>query len=69
VGQRNELYCKLIAYNITVLIHEMFELGIKADFGLKEKSLSGATFPPTLSLPKPLYTSITAYLEAGIDWL
>lgn len=32
IGQKNELYCKIIAYNITVLIHEMFELGIKPDF-------------------------------------
>lgn len=31
-AQENELLCKLIAYNITVLIHEMFELGIKPDF-------------------------------------
>ena len=35
VGQKNELYCKLIAYNITVLVQEMFELGIKPDFGGK----------------------------------
>ena len=33
-AQVNELYCKIIAYNITVLIHEMFELGIKPDFGI-----------------------------------
>ncbi len=32
VAQKNELLCKAIAYNITVLIHEMFELGIKPDF-------------------------------------
>ena len=31
-AQKNELLCKAIAYNITVLIHEMFELGIKPDF-------------------------------------
>ncbi|MBU1196976.1 transposase [Candidatus Micrarchaeota archaeon] len=31
-AQENELLCKLIAYNITVLIHEMHELGIKPDF-------------------------------------
>lgn len=37
IAQRNELLCKLIAHNIIVLIHEMFELGIKADF---DKSLS-----------------------------
>ena len=28
-AQINELYCKLIAYNITVLIHEAFERGIE----------------------------------------
>ena len=32
IAQKNELCCKAIAYNITVLIHEMFELGIKPDF-------------------------------------
>jgi hypothetical protein len=32
VAQENELLCKLIAYNMTVVIHEMFELGIKPDF-------------------------------------
>lgn len=31
-GQKNELLCKIIAYNITVLIHEMFEMGIKPNF-------------------------------------
>jgi transposase len=31
-AQENELLCKLIAHNIVVLIHEMYELGIKPDF-------------------------------------
>ena len=31
-AQKNELICKAIAYNITVLINAMFELGIKPDF-------------------------------------
>ena len=31
-AQENELLCKLIAYNITVLIREMFEFGINPDF-------------------------------------
>jgi len=31
-AQVNELLCKVIAYNITVLIQEMHELGIKPDF-------------------------------------
>lgn len=31
VAQQNELLCKLIAHNIVVLIHEMHELGIKAE--------------------------------------
>lgn len=31
-AQENELLCKLIAHNIVVLIHEMFELGIKPEF-------------------------------------
>ncbi len=32
VSQNNELLCKLIAYNITVLISSMFELGIRPEF-------------------------------------
>jgi len=32
VAQHNELLCKLIAHNIVVLIHEMFELKIKPQF-------------------------------------
>lgn len=31
-AQTNEMLCKIIAYNITVLIQEMHELGIKPDF-------------------------------------
>lgn len=31
-AQKNELMCKLIAYNITVLIQEMHELGIEPNF-------------------------------------
>ena len=37
-AQVNELLCKLIAYNITVLIHEMFEHGVVPDF-LHDKRL------------------------------
>jgi transposase len=33
VAQENELLCKFIAYNLTVVIQEMHELGIKAEFG------------------------------------
>lgn len=32
IAQENEMLCKIIAYNITVLIHAMFELGITPDF-------------------------------------
>lgn len=32
VAQENELLCKVLAYNVTVLIHEMFENGIAPDF-------------------------------------
>lgn len=31
-AQGNELLCKILAYNITVLIHEMYESGIEPDF-------------------------------------
>jgi transposase len=33
-SQKNELLCKMIAHNIVVLIHEMYELGIEPDFHL-----------------------------------
>ena len=32
IAQKNELFCKVKACNLTVLIHEMFERGIKPDF-------------------------------------
>ncbi|MFH2024070.1 MAG: IS5 family transposase [Candidatus Micrarchaeota archaeon] len=32
VSQKNELLCRFIVHNITVLIQEMFELGIEIDF-------------------------------------
>ena len=32
ISQENEMLCKIIAYNITVLIHAMFELGITPNF-------------------------------------
>jgi transposase len=32
VAQKNELLCKVIAHNIVVLIHEMYELGIEPRF-------------------------------------
>ena len=31
-SQTNELLCKVIAFNIVTLIHEIHELGISADF-------------------------------------
>lgn len=31
IAQKNELICKAIVYNITVLIYEMFGLGIDPD--------------------------------------
>ena len=32
VAQENELLCKILAYNLTVLIHEMYENGIDLGF-------------------------------------
>lgn len=37
-AQVNELLCKVIAYNVVVLIHEMEELGISPNFNLPVKS-------------------------------
>ena len=31
VAQENELLCKIIAYNLTVVIHSMIEMGITPD--------------------------------------
>lgn len=39
-AQKNELICKAIAYNITVLIHEMFDLGIKPDLMVNQISVT-----------------------------
>lgn len=36
VAQVNEILCKLIAYNLTVVVHEMFENGIVPEFETKE---------------------------------
>jgi len=33
VAQVNEILCKLICYTLTVVVHEMFESGISAEFG------------------------------------
>ena len=32
IAQKNELLCKVLAYNLTVLIHAMHELGIHINF-------------------------------------
>ena len=32
IAQDNELMAKIIAYNLTVVIHEMYENGISPDF-------------------------------------
>ncbi len=32
IGQVNELFCRILAHNICVLIQEFFELGIKLDY-------------------------------------
>jgi len=37
LAQKNKLLCKLIAHNIIVLIHEMYELGIKPDFCMQNQ--------------------------------
>jgi transposase len=32
IAQENEMLCKILAYNITVLIQEMHELGVQPNF-------------------------------------
>ena len=38
-GQMNEVLCKVICHNLCVLIHAMFELGIRPDFGTERRQL------------------------------
>lgn len=40
VAQKNELICKAIAYNILVLITEMYELGVDCNFGAGPRILA-----------------------------
>jgi hypothetical protein len=37
IAQVNEVICKLIAYNLTVVVHEMFENGIAPGFAKRDK--------------------------------
>lgn len=32
VAQENEVLCKVLAYNLTMLVHEMYELGLRPEF-------------------------------------
>jgi hypothetical protein len=32
VAQKNEVLCKVLAYNLTVLVHAMHELGVEPEF-------------------------------------
>jgi hypothetical protein len=32
-AQVNEVLCKMLVYNLTVLVHAMYELGIEPTFG------------------------------------
>ncbi len=45
VAQVNEILCKLIAYNLTVVVHEMFENGIAPQFGAKPDAGEPLTAP------------------------
>lgn len=38
-SQKNEVLCKILAHNLVVLIHEIFELGIEVDFSDCAKSI------------------------------
>ena len=38
VAQANEVLCKVIAYNLGVVVHEMFEHGIAPEFAVKARS-------------------------------
>ncbi len=44
MGQINEAFCEAIAYNLTVLIHEVFEHGAVADFA--GEGFAGSPFHP-----------------------
>ena len=42
-AQVNEVLCKIVCHNICVVIHEMFELGIKPNFKFSVGSLELTT--------------------------
>jgi hypothetical protein len=42
VAQENELLAKIIAYNMTIVIHEMYENGVEPEF-LQEKTVKPGT--------------------------
>ena len=52
IAQENELLAKIVAYNITVLVHEMFEHEVVPDFLMPHKP-EGAAPPVTLSINPP----------------
>jgi len=45
IGQDNEILCKALCHNICVLIQEMFELGISAEFLEPAKSFCASSDP------------------------
>lgn len=45
VAQENELLAKLLAYNLTVLIHEMFENGVSPDWLKQNPAARSETLP------------------------
>ena len=49
VAQQNEVYCKVLAHNICVLISSMYELGIEPIFGEAPCSINHADAPKLAS--------------------
>jgi hypothetical protein len=47
VGQENELLAKLLCFNLSVLVHEMYELGIVPTFWPEETTPGGVILPFT----------------------
>ena len=52
VAQENELLCKIIAYNLTVLIHEMIQLNDTSEF-LSFDGLQKEVSKVSLDSPSP----------------
>ena len=67
VAQRNELLCKILAYNITVLIHEAFEHGIPIPGAVAVPAPTASRPPDRIELT-PLVRPVDVPAPRTVDW-